>query len=151
MAGTLLALRGAANRGKSTTIKKVYELLTSRYKNAHSEKLKGGVDIKVVITIAKTKIGIESQGDPGRKVGIESQGDPGSRLEDSLKDFRRRKCKVIVCATRTRGKTVHAVDSLQKEYRVIWFEQGKAKSLYEKANQSMAKKIFAAVQKALNG
>ena len=35
----------------------------------------------------------------GHKVGIESQGDPNGRLKESLSDFVKAKCSIIICAT----------------------------------------------------
>lgn len=59
----------------------------------------------------------------GVKIGIESQGDPGSRIFESLKLFQERNCRIIVCATRSRGKTTQAVSNLAKKYRITWIEK----------------------------
>jgi molybdopterin-guanine dinucleotide biosynthesis protein len=72
MKKTLLALRGTANSGKTTTIKRVYRLLNSRHKDAEIIYSKVYRDFMVVLIIK------------GRKIGIESQGDPRSRLGRSL-------------------------------------------------------------------
>ena len=72
MTKKVFALRGIANVGKSDTVKKAYNLLTSKYKNSTNEHEKLGVDIRSVLTIN------------GAKIGIESQGDPNGRLEESL-------------------------------------------------------------------
>jgi len=64
-------------------------------------------------------IGIE-----GTIIGIESLGDPGSRLADRIVELTDNfHCDIVVCATRTKGNTIHAVcDELsnRREFRLIW-------------------------------
>lgn len=137
---TIIAIRGVANQGKSASIKIAYSLLKGIYPAAKIEELYIGVDITVVMTI------------DGVKVGIESQGDPNSRLFQSLDHFVNIGCKVIVCATRSRGATVEAVNSLAGKYRVEWYpKQGmSSESKQAAANQSVAQQIVAAVQAAVD-
>jgi hypothetical protein len=86
------------------------------------------------------------------KVGIESQGDPNSRLFNSLGHFVKIGCKVIVCATRSRGATEEAVNSLAGDFQVEWFPKISISSAsqHEAANRSDAQQIVAAVQAALD-
>ena len=126
----VIALRGCSNIGKSNTIKKSYELLSTKYPNAGKDHEISDVDIRVILTIH------------GVKVGIESQGDPGGRLAKSLRLFVNFGCKVIVCATRTRGQTVDAVNELESSYEILWIEQISVKiSDQESSNLGMAKRI----------
>lgn len=137
----VIALRGVAKIGKSRTIKRVYDLLKSKYKSATREYEKiSATDVRVVLTIN------------GAKIGIESQGDPGGRLEESLSLFVKVACTVIICATRTRGQTVDAVDKLQPSYEVVWLQQN-VKSIaseQEASNDAMAKRILGDVEKAIS-
>lgn len=135
---TIIAVRGVTNQGKSASIKIAYSLLRELYPAAHIEEFHFGVDITVVITIN------------GVKVGIESQGDPNSRLFQSLEHFVKIGCKVIVCATRSRGATVEAVNSLAGKFRVEWYpKQGvSSASTHAAANRFFAQQIVAAVQAA---
>lgn len=137
---TIIAVRGVANQGKSASIKIAYSLLRERYPTAKIEELHIGVDITVVITI------------DGVKVGIESQGDPNSRLFQSLDHFVDIGCKVIVCATRSRGATVEAVNSLAGKYRIEWYPKQSVSSAskHAVANRSVAQQIVAAVQAAID-
>jgi hypothetical protein len=137
---TIIAVRGVANKGKSGTIKIVYSLLKKLYPTAVIEELTIGVDITVVMTIDEVK------------VGIESQGDPNSRLFNSLGHFVKIGCKVIVCATRSRGATEEAVNSLAGDFQVEWFPKISISSAsqHEAANRSDAQQIVAAVQAALD-
>jgi len=88
----------------------------------------------------------------GVKIRIESQGDPGSRLEESLLLFVKIKCTVVVCATRTRGQTVNAVEKLQPDYEVIWIEQDVRliESEQEPSNKAMAQRLVEEVERAID-
>ena len=136
----LIALRGVANVGKSTTIQKVHQLLLAKYPTGECKYgAKPGKDVKVVIKIKGVRIGIESQGDP-----------PGGRLEESLKWFWRKRCKVIVCATRTRGKTVEVVERLADGYELLWLDQVKVSiRQQESSNLRMASQIVRKVDQAI--
>jgi len=141
----VIALRGVGSKGKSTTIRKAYDLLTAKYPNASVEHAPGrwGIDVKVVVTIGEVKI------------GIESRGDPGPALPGSLDEYVEINCEIIVCTTRSRsyGGTVIAVKNLKAHgYEVVWFEQkdaGDSQSAQEAANQDMAERIVSEVEKSL--
>ena len=71
-----------------------------------------GGDIQIIIKINDLKI------------GIESQGDPDSRIFDSIPLFLKMECNIIICATRTRGRTVKLIENLEKKGFVIkWLKQ----------------------------
>jgi hypothetical protein len=147
---TLIAVRGVAKRGKSTSIKKAYELLKNAYPDAEIELGPKTKDITIIITINITKNGVTVK----VKVGIESQGDrgdPDSRLVKSLKHFVEIGCKVIICATRTDGKTVEAVNKLTS-HEIKWIEKKNEPhdQKQELANDSVANDIFALAKAALN-
>jgi hypothetical protein len=137
---TIIALQGVANQGKSTSIKMAYALLKAAYPSAKIDERFIGADITVVITIN------------GVKVGIESQGDPNSRLFESLGHFVKVGCKAIICATRSRGKTVEAVNALAGKYKIDWHPKSSASSVQkeEAANRAVARQIVSAVQAAID-
>ena len=128
----IIALRGVANRGKSCTLKKVYRQLREEYPHCEIECLIDRADIRAVLTINDVKI------------GIESQGDPSSRLFKSLELFVRIKCQIIICATRSRGETVDAVNNLKDTYEILWLEQVEKSSeiMREERNHAMAQEII---------
>lgn len=133
----VIALRGIAKVGKSTTINKVYALLRNKYPTAKIEHEKSTrVEITAVLTI------------DGVKLGIESHGDPGSVLEESLRLFARLGCQLIICATRTRGQTVDAVGRLAPSFEVLWFNQENS-SDQEFNNNKMAMQIVAESEKVI--
>jgi len=137
---TLIAVRGVANRGKSDSIKKAYKLLVDAYPAAVVEKFVFRADIKIIVTIK------------GVKVGIESQGDPTDRLPESLRYFAEAGCKVIICATRTRGETVDAVNDLSSQYDIEWIEKSEEPDAQKKesANRAVAQEIFEKTQSAID-
>ena len=133
----IFALRGKSNLGKSQSIRTVVELLTGKHPNLKMEHDHvTRVDVRVVLTIN------------GWKIGIESQGAPNSRLiKESLDLFVRVGCDVIVCATRTSGGTVDAVNSLEG-YEVHWLEQREHSKPIEQIlrNLAVARKIVEQIE-----
>ena len=125
----VIANSGFAYTGKSTSIRYVFELLSSRYHviepiNGYNPK----VDVKAIIEIP------QSDGHMV-KVGIESQGDPGSRQVDSINYFINKDCEIILVACRIKGATKDKVLSLQpSDWQVIWFKNSIMK--VDGANQS---------------
>ena len=138
----IIALRGVGNRGKSQTIKDACDLL-AKYPGATIEHLAvtRGRDIKVLVTIN------------GTKIGIESQGDPSNRLPASLKEFVGMGCEIIICATRSSGDTVEAVRKLGRDYEIVWLSHGEnlvnSESKQKVRNQKTVKQIIAEVNKSL--
>lgn len=138
---TVIALSGVANRGKTETIRNVYNQLYNEYPDAQQQLLVSRSDVRVILTIE------------GVKVGIESQGDPNSRLPKSLALFQREGCQIVVCTMRTYGMTVEAVEQLRIKhgYNLTKFDQLDVPSPQRKHyNAEMALKIVAEVKKALH-
>jgi ABC-type dipeptide/oligopeptide/nickel transport system ATPase component len=119
---TLFALRGKSNTGKSQTLRTIVEMLSEKHPNGvieHNHTTK--TDMRVALTINGVKIGVESQEDP----------------KESLDLFVRIGCDVIICATRTRGAAVDAVNELQG-FDVQWLEQPQQSQPYEQVLRSLA-------------
>ena len=143
MKKTVIANWGHGQQGKSDTIKKVAQIILSHYPNATSDPaiINYAADIKVVITIDKIKI------------GIESQGDPKSRIFESLKEFAKLNCDLIICTTRTSGETVHAVSSLyaSDNYDIIWATNYRSNEKnHDTLNNFSARQIFELIQNLLS-
>ena len=137
----VLALKGKANVGKSETIKNVFEQLKSKYKSATTKYEKiSSTDVRVILTIN------------GKKIGIESQGDIGDILRKSFSLFTNEKCIIIICATRSRGKTVEAVKELKPDYHVLWHEQAVKYTAVEQqpSNLAMTKKLVEEADRVIN-
>ena len=127
----VFALKGIRNIGKSQTIRTVDELLRAKYPCARVEdEYRTKVELRVVLSIK------------GVKIGIESTGENIGRIQSSFDLFVSRGCEVIICATRTTGKTVNAVNRLHG-YEVVWFEQRAQSAPFERvlSNLAMARDI----------
>ena len=144
MRKTVSALRGNANQGKSETIKEVARLLIAAYPAAAMTpaKIDFSKDIKLILTL------------DGLKIGIESQGDPNSRLPKSLEEFALAGCDLIICATRTSGETVNAVQNLHAvhNYDIVWVSNYRSRQKSNSAlNKLSAQHIFELVQEIIAG
>lgn len=115
----LIRVKGRKNIGKSQTIRTAVEMLTTNHPDAtfeHNHTTKA--DMRVVLTINEWKIGIDSQG-------------------GSLDLFVNAGCDVIVCATRTSGPTVDAVNAL-RGFQRQWIEQPEKSRAHEQILRSIA-------------
>ena len=140
----VVVLRGAAGRGKTTTLKKLCCRIMEKYPN-HEKRgcnKKGDNDITVFIIIDDEKIGI-------KKIGIESAGDVESRIEKSLECFIEKNCSIIFCAARTHGGTVNCIKKCIKkhgdEYKYTSLRKDRkrlAEGERENANSEMAEKLL---------
>ena len=132
----VFALKGRRNVGKSQTIRTVDELLRAKYPNAtieHEHRTK--VELTVVLNLNGVKIGVESSG----------------RIGSSFDLFVNLGCDVIICPTRTTGKTVNAVNALPG-YEVVWVEQQAQSAPFEQvlSNLAMARHIVEETEKSIS-
>jgi hypothetical protein len=133
----VFALRGKSNVGKSQTIRTVVEMLNAKHPSATIEHEKATkIDIRVVLTINNLKIGIESKGNPNSRL-----------IKESLDLFVKIGCDLIICATRTSGATVGAVDELAG-FDVEWLDQREQSRVTEQVlgNIAMARQIVEKVE-----
>ncbi|HEX7330404.1 MAG TPA: hypothetical protein VF290_02830 [Pyrinomonadaceae bacterium] len=131
----VFALRGRRNVGKSQTIRTADELLRAKYPDAgveHERRTKA--EVSVVLSINGVKMGVESAG--------ANQG--------SLDHFVSLGCDVIICSTRTTGKTVNAVKALPG-YEVVWLQQQSQSAPFEQvlSNLAMARHIVEETEKSI--
>lgn len=140
---SIITLSGRGNIGKSATIRNVYESLVKQYLDHETIHVNVNTDREISVVL---KI--------GRKcIGIESRGDTRERVEDSLQMFLRYKCKIIVCATRTRGGSYDAVDEFAAMHKLEICRIKKIAevetSQYTASNRKYARQIVKTVR--LNG
>ena len=133
-----IALKGKSKIGKSLTIRTVDELLRLKYPGAiveHEHRTR--VEIRVVLSIN------------GVKIGVETTGENIKRINESFDLFVNLGCEVIICATRTTGKTVTAVNALPG-YEV-WLEQRVHSNPMEQVlgNLAMARQIVEETEKSI--
>lgn len=144
MKKTVFANWGSAGQGKSSTVKEIAKLILNNYPTATTDPvtIDYTYDIRVIITIGKIKI------------GVESQGDPNSRLFDSLKYFVKVNCDIIICSTRTSGSTVEAVNELYSKhgYDNVWVTNYRSNEKNQDLlNEISAKHIFELIQLNITG
>ena len=127
----VFALKGRRNIGKSQTIRTVDELLRAKYPNAGVEhEHRTRAELRAVLSINGVKVGVESNGE---------------KL-DLLVNLG---CEIIICPTRTTGKTVNAVNALGG-YEVVWLEQQAQSAPFEQvlSNLAMARHIVEEIEKS---
>lgn len=103
---TMILVKGAAERGKSQSIKRV--AMTMPFSSIIRPWLGDDYDSYIIGTV-KDKYGNE------RIVGIESQGDPNSNQKDWIEECVKVNCEVIIAASRTSGQTVIDAKQLAKD------------------------------------
>lgn len=96
---------GKASVGKTSSLRKVFDIVSSKYPATILEE-RNNKDIKAIVAIGDCKIGIETQGDPK----------PYFVTADSMADFRREGCQIVVTACRTSGDTWNAVYEMETKY-----------------------------------
>ncbi|MFA5266204.1 MAG: hypothetical protein WC378_20465 [Opitutaceae bacterium] len=128
----IIALWGSADSGKSSSLKIVHKALSKLSGRTIEAFSVSGVDVRDIFIIN------------GVKVGIETQGDPGSRLEESLDIFKNEGCKLIICATRTKGQTTELVNNLKPLYYISWRGQSSVSedTLRDESNNAIASLIL---------
>lgn len=95
----ILALRGIGNSGKTETITLLRsKMLSSDYERLPEKHEEHGKDFLDIMT------------KKGEKIGITSSGDNYDLVHDRLVTLTNEKCKIIVCACRTRGGTNEAIE-----------------------------------------
>ncbi|MBP3393756.1 MAG: hypothetical protein J6M38_04500 [Lentisphaeria bacterium] len=110
---TIIAIWHVGGKGKSETIREFANLLLLSYPSCAVTKQTHpsipASDISWIVTVN------------GKTIGIESCGDPYTNLTGRLNELsQKHNCDIIICATRTKGETVDAVNALSSIYQVIW-------------------------------
>lgn len=123
---TVLAIWHSGSKGKTATLREFAHLLISTYRHYRPIfpvplHIPSATDFRLVVEIN------------GKIIGVETQGDPNTNLQNRLIDLADNyHCDLILCTSRTRGDTVHAVDNLHytRGFQTIWT------STYQIANAS---------------
>ena len=116
----LIALIGSDNTGKNVAVRFAFEKL-KRGRPAIEEEFWIGSDITAIMNFDGVRVGIATNGEPN--TGVEKE----IRLRETLRLFRKAGCQLIICTTRTRGKTVERVEKFSNNngYGVTWIEKSR--------------------------
>jgi len=113
---TIIAIWNSAEKGKSSTILELTNLLLTKFPNhkivfCDKDVNKLTIDFRLIIEIN------------GKTIALESQGDPGTKLEHRLDNVEAKYHPFLIfCTCRTRGETVAAINNVSKRhlYDKIW-------------------------------
>lgn len=119
----IIADRGPGSIGKTTSIRKVFNILQSKHPSTTIVHEPVGT---IVFPLTSGDVNATIQ-IGGTLIGIESQGDPGCRMPKSIDDFIAKGCEIILVACRNQGATINKVIDLEKHngYTVLWLQNGK--------------------------
>jgi hypothetical protein len=97
----MLILKGPGSTGKSTTIKLAFDI----FLQWAVQKRKASTVHYLYLTKREVAAVIEFE---NGSIGIATKGDSEKQVKNGLTFFASRKCKVVVCATRSKGKPLKA-------------------------------------------
>lgn len=142
----VIALKGKSNQGKTSTIVKVIELLQEKYPSWEV------IDVYEMGGKERCCIFIT---DKDLKIGITTQGDNEELIKKNVQPLVDDDCKIIICATRTRGATPKFICNLKNLGYEIKFIDKKGlpkntNSDYSGANLQTAKDVMFQIEQTLS-
>lgn len=129
----IIGLYGRAESGKTPTARIVFKMLKKQYPDhAILFEDEDKYDVKGLFYVGNAK------------VGIDSQGDPTGRQMDSLNDFVKMGCDIIMVSSRTDGRTVDAIQKYERSHIIHWEARDihDNESEHEIVNTLQAEKLF---------
>lgn len=137
---TVIVLQGKGERGKSTTLRKLIEILEKENaeKIGKPEKERRKNDTWAVFDYN------------GRIIGITTSGDNEDELKPVIECELPENCNIIVCASRTKGSSVDYINNHFQNALIIWLGRFSASSddnqfnmeeLQKNTNEWQAEKI----------
>ena len=135
----VIANSGLEKQGKSSSIREIFNQLRVKYPY---NILKDDCDIKATVDIN------------GIIIGIESQGDPNSRMQQSMDEFVKINCQIIVAACRTKRGTLKKINELHTNngYDIIWASNDRTSTLIKqkKLNEKYAERVIELILDHIN-
>lgn len=133
---TIIALRGAGETGKSTTIGKLRDLLT-QHGYRETWYVPAGGDFLAVFT------------KEGKKIGVTSSGDTYDLVADRLTDMVNDGCEICVCACRSydRGRGTNTAIAEFTNYRHQFVQKtvDRNPATQDRTNDTDAQRLFSTV------
>ncbi|WOB06883.1 hypothetical protein [Piscinibacter gummiphilus] len=145
----MLVVKGSGSSGKSTTLKLAFESYLQ-----YLVRLNDGVPVEYLYLTKREVAAVIKLGK--LRVGLATRGDSQNQVKLGLSFFAAHKCRLVVCATRSRGKPLKVAQdfSLQK-LKVQAEEWKKPKDVGSKnqqvANHAFAKEVAGWLQSASRG
>lgn len=106
----IISLKGKADTGKTTTLRKLWDYLNEKKHDALEE-----IQVRT-----NEKFSIFHNCD-GHTIGVFTQGDPGVEIAQALNTLIDKDCDIIFCACRTYGQTFRDVASFNSANCKVYF------------------------------
>ena len=139
MEKAIICLSGPGNTGKTTSVRKLYELL-------------GGSSREFYPDV------VDSVEYHDYTIGCMSIGDPGSAQEERLEELLKKDCDIVVTASRSYGGTVDILNNLadRYNYKVIRFSQiylyeDMGEVLFNLSHEANVKLVLTIIDKLIAG
>ncbi|MCI5779043.1 MAG: hypothetical protein MR051_04410 [Lentisphaeria bacterium] len=133
----IIAMYGTANTGKTSAIRKAYEIFSKTVSVVSFKFRENGDDFEAILRMPN-----------GKTVGFFSQGDCGEDTEHNIEVAEKAGCDVLVTAVRTKGTTLNEVEEYcrqKPEHEVLlvgvigmWPDSNPASEVYDSVNKSSA-------------
>lgn len=132
---------GIREHGKSSSLKKIFNILATKYPT-QVNLIKNDGDILATVVVN------------GIMVGVETQGDPNSRMFTTLEDLVNFGCQIIVCASRTNGATCDEVIRISNMLSadLVWTTNPRTsnETIRDFLNHSYAESIVNLIENRIN-
>jgi|GEM_PF-6042486 len=140
---TVIAIWGGGQQGKTSALRRTIERMEEHYQTtARLDAPRENRDATAVLETRWGRIGVTTQGDPTTAPHLRVQ-----RLAEE------EQCKVVLCATRTRGDTVNDLERLCNErgWRLLWWSNISGAQPYEGWNDLSSRYILDLVNTLMIG
>ena len=127
----IIAMQGAADKGKTATIRRAYEAFKSKGVIECFQPI--GKDFEAIITMPD-----------GKKIGFFSQGDWAENVSHNISTAEKWECDILITAVRTKGKTVDTIKNYcyQKNNNEVllvgvidmWTDSNPSSAIYDNIN-----------------
>jgi hypothetical protein len=139
MRRTLIVLHGKRDSGKTTTMRRAYDQI---------------VELDGVKVLRKPPRQTNLRGTilefDGVRIGFVSVAEPPEGFLEYLTDLIRRGCQVIICATRSRGRTRSVVARFGRKFRIVETEKERMSVVNRvRDDEEKATEIIRQIKKAI--
>lgn len=136
----IICLQGKHDSGKTKTLKKVCKIILEKYKTNKMSDCKTLFEDCYKYDFVKVINNVK-----GKKIGINTKGDEWHWLERWNKELAEQGCDIIICACRSRGKTVEQVKKMKRKGYLVEFvvkERESVEAIFPQANLESANELL---------